>query len=241
MENSNDSNPYQNLFGISDSVMKYFESSLNARKLFADSPLVETAMKIQEMSEAMRHAFDSPVLDSIRKMHVHNETVFADLRKHFELFPVPDYSSIAPIFRDLNYMNDALGELLGNEHEEYRSRLVTKDVYVQLNELAETLPHIQNQNEEIDSNASLETSDEDAQETPKLTVGQVIMFLLALIQTFYPVFSDYQSNVQDSEREVIEDKQHSELMEKMDVLINSIQSQAVRDEVEVDPVGPHSQ
>lgn len=236
MENSNNSNPYKYSFGISDSVKKYFNSTLDARKLFADSPLVEAARKIQEMSAA----FDSPVLESIRKMQEQNENAFADLRKHFELFPVPDYSSVASVFKELNQMNDALGKLLGNENEEYHSRLVTEDVYVQLNDLAETLPHIQNPSEEINP-SSLETSNEDDQETPKLTIGQVIMFLVVLIQTFYPVFSDYQSNVQDSEREVIEDKQHSELMEKMDVLINSIQSQAVRDEVEVDPIGPHSQ
>ncbi|WP_411553304.1 hypothetical protein [Paenibacillus lautus] len=228
--------------GLSDTMRKYIESSIRMDQLFTDNPLLETTRKIQQLSESMRITFDNPLLEVAKKLQEQNarySSAFSDLSIQKQLFSIYENNKLTPAFKNLSQMNESLGKLLHNDYESYRASFVPETIYDQLNDLTETLPDPPAQ--EVVSNVYEDGGKEDDQNPSKITIGQVIMFLFALIQTFYPPYSDYLSNIQDSKREVIEDRQHSELIEKMDVLINSIQSQAVLDEPEVDEVGPHSQ
>lgn len=92
---------------------------------------------------------------------------------------------------------------------------IPEPVYQKMEELVSYVPDESDNLDAVSSNdQEFDTPDDDLKNS--MSWSQLILFILTIWSAIYPLYQDYQNQIQDDKTQMIQVKQHEELIEKFD-------------------------
>ncbi|MEC0173242.1 hypothetical protein [Paenibacillus graminis] len=194
-------------------------------KLFKPSPAMLQILKQQEMFERANRPFAKLHEQSAMFDKLFNSEFSKTLTAQQTLLPVIEYLNSW----DHETIRSAFiaGEAMKNHATTWGRTLkslsdisdsteeIPEPIYQKIDELASFMPSEPDSLDADSSNASeIHTPEDESQTT--WSWSQLILFILAIWSAIYPLVQDYQDQIQDDKNQMIQEKQHDELIEKFD-------------------------
>ncbi|WP_438497175.1 hypothetical protein [Paenibacillus sp. IHBB 3054] len=194
-------------------------------KIFEPSPAMLQILKQQRMFEKMTGPF--------AKMH-EQSAMFDRLFKVDFTNTINAQQTLLPVIQYLNAWDHETirsafiaGEAMRNYATSWGNTLkslsdisdsteeIPEPVYQKIDELASFIPG-ESDNLDTDSTSAIEAQPLEDELQTTWSWSQLILFILTIWSAIYPLVQDYQNQIQDDKTQMIQEKQHEELIEKFD-------------------------
>ncbi|MNO22879.1 hypothetical protein D3C76_126680 [compost metagenome] len=213
-------------------------------KMFEPSPAMQQILMRQKMFEKMAGPF--------AKIHEQN-TMFATLFKDDYAKTLTAQQTLLPVIQYLNAWDQEtvrstfIAGLAMKQHvvtwgNTFKSlsnisdstEEIPEPVYQKIEELASYVPDESDNLDAISNDKEISTPNNELNSS--MSWSQLILFVLTIWSAIYPLVQDYQNQIQDDKTQMIQEKQHEELIEKFDEFMIFLKPfiPADQDDVEAD-------